>query len=425
MPSVINKFPGYEFIFDENGKPHNMFRGEDVGFGGYVYAKEGMYGRTVVLDVSGQHPASIRAMNCFGDKTERFGELVDLRTYIKHGDLETARTMLDGKVAKYLDNPEMAKGLAGALKIAVNSVYGLTSASFDNPFRDIRNKNNIVALRGALFMVTLRDEVLKRGYTVISIKTDSIKIVGADDKIIEFCKEFGKSYGYNFEVENIFEKICLVNDSTFIAKCAEDDPDTPGQWYAKAAQFAVPYVFKTLFSREPIKFKDLCETKSVAKGELYLDMNESLPDVSAQEKELDKATQKYKKGMLSDISYDEIKARLEPEIETGHSYQFVGRVGSFCPIKPGYGGGILYRKQDGKYYAASGTKGYRWLESEIVRDLPNASEIIDESYYISLVDDAVETISQYGDFEMFVSEDPLAPYMNIPENSDEEMPFSA
>jgi hypothetical protein len=85
----------------------------------------------------------------------------------------------------------------------------------------------------------------------------------------------------------------------------------------------------------------------------------------------------------------------------------------------------LYRKQDGKYYAAAGTKGYRWLESELVRDLSNASELIDESYYISLVDDAIDTISQYGDFEMFVSDDPLAPYMNIPQDSDDEIPFHA
>ena len=214
-----------------------------------------------------------------------------------------------------------------------------------------------------------------------------------------------------------YDRMCLVNDAVYICKYN-------GKWDATGTQFAVPYVFKTLFSHEPIKFSDMCETKEVKKGELYLDMNESLPNVSAQEKELDKAAQKYKKGMLSDISYNEIKARLEPEIEEGHSYQFIGRVGSFCPIKPGCGGGILYRKQDGKYYAAAGTKGYRWLEAEIVWDL-HGRDMIDESYYISLVDDAVETISQYGDFEMFVSEDPLAPYMNIPENSDEEVPFSA
>ena len=43
---------------------------------------------------------------------------------------------------------------ANALKI--NSVYGLTSASFNNAFRDPRNKDNIVAKRGALFMINLK-----------------------------------------------------------------------------------------------------------------------------------------------------------------------------------------------------------------------------------------------------------------------------
>ena len=329
--------------------------------------------------------------------------------------------MLDGKLTPYIqkviDGEMSANDLANALKIAINSVYGLTAAGFDNAFRDIRNKDNIVAKRGALFMVNLKHEVQKRGFTVAHIKTDSIKIPNATPEIIEFVTDYGKLYGYNFEHEATYDRMCLVNDAVYICKYN-------GKWDATGTQFAVPYVFKTLFSHEPIKFSDMCETKEVKKGELYLDMNESLPNVSAQEKELDKAAQKYKKGMLSDISYNEIKARLEPEIEEGHSYKFVGRVGSFCPIKPGCGGGILYRKQDGKYYAAAGTKGYRWLEAEIVWDL-HGRDMIDESYYISLVDDAVETISQYGDFEMFVSEDPLAPYMNIPENSDEETPFSA
>lgn len=419
---IINSFPGYELKFGADGKPHNMFRGEDVGFGGYVYTKPGMYGRTTVLDVSGQHPASIRAMNCFGERTARFGELVDLRLAIKHKDFDAAKKMLNGKVAKYLDDPEMAKGLAGALKIAVNSCYGLTSASFPNPMRDVRNKNNIVALRGALFMVTLRDEIIDRGYTPISIKTDSIKIVNADDYIIEFTKDFGKKYGYQFEIENIFERICLVNDSTFIAKCADDDPDTPGKWMPKAAQFQVPYVFKTLFSHDDIEFKDLCETKSVSKGSIYIDMNEDLPDVTVYEKELAKATEKYGKGFISDTAYDEIKRNLEPKIAEGHNYIFVGRVGQFCPIKPGMGGGVLYRFQDGKYYAVTGTKGYRWLESEIVQTI-GKEDAIDRSYYDKLCDEAVETISKFGNFERFVSEDPYLDFMNIPETDQYEMPF--
>lgn len=407
-------FPGYKY---EAGK--SIYRGEEVGEGGYVYSEPGMYFNVALLDIASMHPSSIVAEELFGPEyTARFNDILQARIAIKHKDFDKARTMLGGKLAKYLTDESAAKDLAQALKIAINSVYGLTAALFDNPFRDIRNKDNIVAKRGALFMVNLKHEVQKRGFTVAHIKTDSIKIPNATPEIIEFVMDYGKLYGYNFEHEATYDRMCLVNDAVYICKYN-------GKWDATGTQFAVPYVFKTLFSHEPIKFKDMCETKSVSKGELYLDMNESLPDVSAQEKELDKAAQKYKKGMLSDISYDEIKARLEPEIEEGHSYQFVGRVGSFCPIKPGCGGGILYRKQDGKYYAAAGTKGYRWLEAEIVRDLHGSRDMIDESYYISLVDDAVETISQYGDFEIFVSEDPLAPYMNIPENSDEETPFSA
>ena len=86
--------------------------------------------------------------------------------------------MMDGKLTPYIqkviDGEMTAKDLANALKTAINSVYGLTSANFDNPFRDVRNKDNIVAKRGALFMIDLKNEVIKRGFTVAHIKTDSI-----------------------------------------------------------------------------------------------------------------------------------------------------------------------------------------------------------------------------------------------------------
>ena len=64
------------------------------------------------------------------------------------------------------------------------------------------------------------------------------------------------------------------------------------------------------------------------------------------------------------------------------------------------------REKDGKYYAATGSKGYRWLESEMVKTLGKEGDI-DKSYYNHLVDEAVETISKYGDFEWFVSNDTM------------------
>ena len=366
---------------------------------------------------------------------------------IKHEAWEEVNHMLDGKLTKHIQrvkNGEMKSGdLANALKTAINSVYGLTAASFENPFRDMRNKDNIVAKRGALFMVDLKHAVQEKGFTVAHIKTDSIKIPDATPEIIEFVMEFGKRYGYTFEHEATYDRMCLVNDAVYIAKYK--DPDecenmygyVPGDnkkhkedpWTATGKQFAVPYVFKSLFSKEDIVFEDLCETFSVSKGSLYLDMNENLPDVSDYEKELDKLESKYKKGQLSDTTFEPESMRLKELIEPGHNYIFVGRVGQFTPIKTGHGGGVLYRINENKNYAASGSTGYRWLESEAVKTL-NKKDCIDYSFYDKLADDAVDAINKYGDFEWFVSDDPyISPepvpdFMTIPEGiEDDEIPF--
>ena len=394
--SLLPYFPGYKY---ECGK--SIYRGEEVGEGGYVYAEPGMYTNVALLDVASMHPSSGIAECIFGPRyTRRFKELKDGRICVKHEDWDRLSRLLDGKLVPFADRIikglMKAKSLSNGLKTPINSVYGLTSANFDNPFRDPRNKDNIVAKRGALFMIDLKHEVQKRGFTVAHIKTDSIKIPNATPEIIQFVMDFGKKYGYDFEHEATYEKMCLVNDAVYIAKYEG------GEWTATGTQFAVPYVFKTLFSKEAIEFSDLCETKQV-KSAIYLDMNENLPDVSAEEKELDKYEKKFKKQEISEGEYRVNKERLESIIETGHDYHFVGKIGNFCPVIPGKGGGLLVRDQNGKYYNVTGTTGYRWLESEIVRG--TNEEYIDRSYYNSLVDAAVETISQYGDFEWFVSED--------------------
>lgn len=406
---IINAFPGYEFV---DGK--NIYRGTDVGKGGYVYAEPGMYGNIALLDVASMHPHSAINLNAFGEYTQHFKDLVDARIAIKRKDFDKARKMFGGKLAPYLDDETTAKNLTQALKIAINSVYGLTSANFDNPFRDIRNKNNIIALRGALFMRTLQDEVQKRGFKVAHIKTDSIKIPDATPEIIEFVMDFGKQYGYDFEHEATYERMCLVNDAVYIAKYDN------GEWTATGTQFQIPYVFKKLFSKEDILFDDLCETKSVTSS-LYLDMNENLPDVSSLEKELNK--------VLKNSPGDEnLINNLKEEIAKGHNYRFIGKVGRFCPIKPGCGGGLLMREKDGKYYSATGAKGYRWLEAEIVSSLGRTDDI-DEGHFKEMADAAIDTIKKYGDYEWFVSDAPYTPPIFIEGEYgmhpfyDEDVPF--
>lgn len=390
-------FPGYKF---ENGK--STYRGEEVGEGGYVYSEPGMYGNVALLDIASMHPSSIVAENLFGDEyTRRFKEILDARIAIKHKDFDTARKMLGGALVPYLTDEGTAADLAQALKIAINSVYGLTAATFENPFRDNRNKDNIVAKRGALFMINLKYEVQKRGFIVAHVKTDSIKIPDATPEIIRFVMDYGKEYGYNFEHEATYDRMCLVNDAVYIAKYK--DGKHAGEWTATGTQFQVPYVFKKLFSKEKAVFEDMCETKSVTSS-LYLDMNEDLPDVSEYEKLLAKSESDYKKGLISDITFEAACSELKPNIEKGHNYRFIGKVGRFCPVKAGCGGGVLLREKDGRYHAVGGTKGFRWMEAEMVRALEKETDI-DRSYYDKMVDEAVEAISQYGDFEWFVSED--------------------
>lgn len=347
-------FPGYKF---DNGV--STYRGEETGEGGYVYAEPGIYENVALLDIASMHPHSILALNMFGEYTDRFADILNARIAIKHHDYEKASTMLDGALAEFLSTDEEADALAQALKIVINSVYGYTTARFDNPFKDPRNVDNIVAKRGALFMINLKHEVQKRGFTVAHIKTDSIKIPNATPEIISFVTEYGKQYGYTFEHEATYEKMCLVNDAVYIAKYA--DGKHAGEWTATGTQFQVPYVFKTLFSHEPIIFDDMCEKKKVTSA-LYLDFNEQLP-------------------------------------EGEHDYHFVGRIGKFTPVKPNCGGALLMREKDGKYNAATGTKGYRWMESDMVKD---RQEIIDLTLYRTLVDEARAAIEQYGDVEEFI-----------------------
>lgn len=394
--NIINAFPGYEWTKGDDGRMHNMFRGTDLGLGGYVYAEPGMYWNVALLDVASLHPHSAVAMNYFGEYTKNFNDLMDVRIYVKHKEYEKAKKLFGGKLAKYLDNPAQAKALAQALKIAINSVYGLTSATFDNPFRNPKNANNIVALRGALFMRTLQDEVQQRGFTVAHIKTDSIKIPDATPEIIDFCMKFAEKYGYQFEHEATYEKMCLVNNAVYIARYMDaadckarygyvpgDNEKEGGEWTATGTQFQVPYVFKTLFSHEDIVFNDLCETKSVSKGAIYLDKNEDLA-------------------------------------EGENNYIFVGRVGQFCPIKPGCGGALLVReagaKDNGetKYDSVTGAKDYRWLESEMVYNL-HLEDAIDRSYFDKMATKAIEAISEYGDFEQFASNDSGEPPWQKPD----------
>ena len=370
--STLPYFPGYKF---ENGE--STYRGVAASEGGYVYAEPGAYHNVALLDVASMHPSSIIAECLFGPKyTQRFKDIRDARLCVKTGDWDKLGKMLDGIFKPYIseieDGSVKAKDLSNALKTVINSVYGLTKAGFDNPFKDPRNVDNIVAKRGALFMIDLQKYVQGLGYQVIHIKTDSIKIAiaDADDSITSKVLDFGKSYGYTFELEAMYAKLCLVNKAVYIAQ------DMDGEWTATGDQFKVPYVFKTLFSHQKIRNADLVEVFNV-KTALYLDYNESLG-------------------------------------EDEHSYQFIGRTGAFYPIKEGCGGAELRVKRGESYYYPAGAKDRRWLEAEVVEQTDRFGDV-DMTYWEQKAEEAKKAIEAYYPFEQFING---IEFMNPPEDEE-------
>ena len=346
---LSEQFPGYQYSFGKS-----TYRGEEVGEGGYVYGEEGIHVDVALLDVASMHPTSIECLNLFGDRyTKRFSEIKQARVAIKHRDAELAGRLLDGALKKFLDENVDYDALAFALKIVINSVYGLTAAKFANPFKDPRNVDNIVAKRGALFMVDLKHFVQEQGFDVAHIKTDSIKIPRATPEIIEKVMDFGAKYGYTFEHEATYDRMCLVNKAVYV------DYEN-GKWSATGAQFQHPYVFKELFSKEELEIKDVAETKSVTTA-LYLNNG----------------------------------SEEEPEME------FVGKTGAFVPVNRG--GGILLREKDGNFHAASGSTGHRWVQFESFKEAhpEDWKEYVDWGYFEGLAESAKAAISEYGDFEAF------------------------
>lgn len=377
MPKQV-AFPGYKY---EKGV--STYKGHQVGEGGYVYSEPGVYQNVALLDIASMHPTTIEELNLFGKYTDRFSEIKATRLCIKHwlnadyqqseaeraGDTDKVRELEDTKkdlikkVSGYLDGSmvpylktENANGefqaLSDSLKIVINSVYGYTSAKFDNPFRDIRNVDNIVAKRGALFMVDLMQFVQEAGYNVAHIKTDSIKIPDADEDIIKKVFDFGKEYGYDFEHETTYRVMALVNDAVYIAEDYNKKKDL-SYWSATGAMFQHPYVFNKLFHTKGFELEDLYEARSVKAGYMYM---------------------------------------IEEDDETKR--HFLGKTGLFLPVKPGRKGGKLVRVQDDKDYAVANTSGWLWRESHLVEYIDD----VDFSYYDLLKEKALNAINAVGSY---------------------------
>lgn len=334
-------FPGYEYKFGKS-----TYHGYETGEGGFVYAEPGVYENIALLDVESMHPNSLINMNYFGPYTQRYADLLKVRVLLKHNNVDEVKLMFDGKLAPFLDNPEYRKPLVEALKIAINSVYGMTSASFDNKFKHKDNIDNIVAKRGALFMVDLKFGIEAEGYQVCHIKTDSVKVPNADDYIIKFVDEFGKrpEYNYKFDHEHTYKRMALINNAVYIAQLENDE------WAPTGAEFANTYLLKRVWTKEELTDRDFFITKQ-SKGHIYL------------------------------------------------GDEFVGKVGSIYASKTG--AECLWTEDNENFKSVTGTKGFKFKQTSEFD-----YEDIDFDYYDKLAIAGLKKIMKVGDINMIVDDMP-------------------
>ncbi len=334
-------FPGYKYEF---GKSY--YRGYETGEGGFVYAEPGVYENIALDDVESMHPNSLVNMNYFGPYTQRYADLLKVRVLLKHNKIDEVKQMFDGILAPFLDNPEYLKPLVTALKIVINSVYGMTSAKFDNKFKHPDNIDNIVAKRGALFMVDLKFAIEEQGYQVCHIKTDSVKVPNADEKIIKFIEDFGArpEYNYRFEHEHTYKRMALINNAVYIAQLEDDT------WSPVGAEYANTYLLKRVWTKEELVDRDFFITKQ-SKGHIYL------------------------------------------------GDEFVGKVGSIYASKTG--AECMWTEDDENFKSVTGTKGYLFKQTDKF-DI----EDVDFSYYDKVAIDGLKKIMKVGDITKIVDDMP-------------------
>ena len=209
-------------------------------------------------------------LDLFGPYTPNFLCPQGSEMAIKRKDYDGARHMLSGKLANLAGaeaNPEHAEALSYALKIVINIVYGLTSAKFENAFRDNRNKDNIVAKRGALFMVDLKKRFR------ITVSPWSTSRLTPSRSQTQHKRSSTSSWNLVTTTAthlNTRRRTIRSALSMMLSISARPSRAKSPRTGSFGKQFQQPYVFKTLFTMEPIEFDDLCETKTVTSA-LYLD----------------------------------------------------------------------------------------------------------------------------------------------------------
>ncbi len=312
----------------------------EFGFGGLhgvPISNQVEYRNVKLLDVASLYPNIIIKLNTLGARTDIYQELVTQRLDIKHSD----------------------KTLSSALKLVINSIYGLLRSDYSL----LKNKMGAtsVCIYGQIILYDLCKR-LSSSCQIVNINTDGVGFITDTEDYITIWKEWEEDYGFVLELDE-FEKFIQKDVNNYIAV------DTSGTVISKGGDVG-RYTYENVFKNNSTRIVD------IAAGEYLLNGVDVLDTIL---NNLDKPVL-FQKVLQAGGTY------LGTYDANDIKYQKVNRV---FPVKRN--GVKLYKKRvDGGKVMFPDSPEEMLVWNHELDDLEDFNKLIDINYYYTLINKVIE-----------------------------------
>lgn len=206
-------------IFPEFSNINENFYYNDVllNSGGFNKVIPGVYHNVVSIDIDSAYPNAIIALNYFNEYTKNFKLLLELKKLQANSNFDSVKEKIACSFGKTLSEDEL-KVLKKYFKLFINMTYGYIQK---------KSNVNLVSLYVSSFMLSIANFIEQQGYKIVHIQTDSIKIIGCTDDLLESIQNYAKKYLFSFKIEQKYTELYLfdslnsvgiIEDSNIIVK---------------------------------------------------------------------------------------------------------------------------------------------------------------------------------------------------------------
>lgn len=342
VPGPVKAFWKENATKDKGKYVHEEFGCKiEFGFGGLhgvPIRNKVRYKNVKMLDVASLYPNIINKLDVLGGRTQFYKEnLVDKRLAIKHTD----------------------KTLSAALKLVINSIYGLLRSDYS------LLKNKMGAISVCIYGQIILYDLCKRlapTCEIVNINTDGVGFITDSDDYIKVWEEWQDDYGFVLELDE-FDTFIQKDVNNYIAV------EPSGSIKAKGGEVG-RYGYENVFRNNSNRIVD------IAIGEYLLHGQEPLDTILERLNEPKLFQQVLQAGGTYKGTFD----------ENGKQYQKVNRV---FPVKRG-GVKLYKRRQDDGMVMFPDAPEQMLVWNYEVNDLEDFKNKIDINYYYTLINKKLE-----------------------------------